>query len=226
MLTDADRRAVARHPLFVRLEPRDRERLLEASSARIYRRGELLFAAGDSAHAFFVALSGWVVLYRLSAQGERVVLRVVRRPESFAEAAALGLASYPAWGEAASEARVLAVPGTAYRRLLLASPETGLQVIAELSRKLAHLVRELEQRQARTTTERVARFLAEAAADGEGPALVLPVEKSLLAARLGMTPESFSRALARLKREGAIRERSGRIELLDRDRLRVAGGCR
>lgn len=226
MLSDPDRGFLVQHPLFARLERSALEELLAASTVRRRRRGDLLFAAGDTAGAFFFALSGWFVLYRLTAQGERVVLRVIRRGESFAEAAALGLARYPVWCETASPARVLAIPAAAYRRVLLAHPETALLVIAELSRKLAHLVRELEHRQARTTTERVAAFLAEAAEDSADAQLILPVEKSLLAARLGMSPESFSRALARLKREGTIRERDGRIELLDYQRLRAESGSR
>ena len=54
--------------------------------------------------------------------------------------------------------------------------------------------------------------------------LTLPYEKSLIAARLGMTPESFSRALAALGKEGVVVHREI-VTIESTDRLRVFAGA-
>ena len=58
-------------------------------------------------------------------------------------------------------------------------------------------------------TQRVADFLLKLCPAEDGPAEVaLPYDKSLIASRLGMKPESFSRSLARMRDLGVRSERS------------------
>jgi hypothetical protein len=54
-----------------------------------------------------------------------------------------------------------------------------------------------------STTERVASFLIRLSNVSSGHAVVrLPQEKGLVAGRLGMRPETFSRALSQLRQHG------------------------
>jgi CRP-like cAMP-binding protein len=64
------------------------------------------------------------------------------------------------------------------------------------------------------------------ASEAEGPVeLHLPIDKALIAARLGMQPETFSRALARLRSEG-VESVGDRVRVGDIARLReLAGGA-
>ena len=67
---------------------------------------------------------------------------------------------------------------------------------------------EIEQLKARSTPQRIADFLVKHANANSGAArIVLPYEKALIASRLGMTPESFSRALGKLAKIGVIVDR-------------------
>ena len=71
------------------------------------------------------------------------------------------------------------------------------------------LVSQLEQMKRLTAPQRLADFLLTLCPNEEGPCEIkLPYEKSLIASRLGMKPESLSRALAKLKPLGVtvIRE--------------------
>lgn len=71
------------------------------------------------------------------------------------------------------------------------------------------MVGQIEQLQVRSGTQRVADFLLKLCSIGDGPAPIsLPYDKSLIASRPGMKPESFSRALARLRDLGVCRDRS------------------
>ncbi|WP_374546782.1 helix-turn-helix domain-containing protein, partial [Rhodoblastus sp.] len=73
---------------------------------------------------------------------------------------------------------------------------------------LKRLVKQIEQLKAQSAPQRIADFLLDQVTAESGPAAIaLPYEKALIANRLGMQPESFSRALARLRDLGVTVER-------------------
>ena len=68
------------------------------------------------------------------------------------------------------------------------------------------VVAQIEALKARTGAQRVAGFLLELCEAEKGPAtVVLPYDKNLIAGRLGMKPESLSRAFSRLRRDAGVR---------------------
>ncbi len=74
---------------------------------------------------------------------------------------------------------------------------------------------QIEQLQVRSGTQRVADFPLKLCPAREGSAdIALPYDKSVIASRLGMKPESFSRALARL-RESGVQTRRNHVSVSD-----------
>ena len=65
------------------------------------------------------------------------------------------------------------------------------------------LTQQLEQLSARSATERLAGFLCDLCpAEEESTVLRLPLEKAVIAAMLGMQPETFSRSMSKLRSHG------------------------
>ena len=65
------------------------------------------------------------------------------------------------------------------------------------------LVQDIEHLKAQTGIQRVAEFLASLCPAGPGPhTITLPYDKTLIAGRLGLQPESLSRAFAKLRKVG------------------------
>ena len=82
-------------------------------------------------------------------------------------------------------------------------PEVCTAILASTFKHLHALVGQIEQLTAQTGAQRVAEFLLELCPVPEGPcAVTLPYDKVLIAGRLGMKPESLSRAFARLRGTG------------------------
>jgi CRP-like cAMP-binding protein len=76
-------------------------------------------------------------------------------------------------------------------------------MIASTSQHLHHLVLQVEQLKARTGVQRVAQFLLSLCTVERGAeTIALPYDKMLIAARLGLSPESLSRAFAKLRSIG------------------------
>ncbi|MFN3746957.1 MAG: Crp/Fnr family transcriptional regulator [Hyphomicrobiaceae bacterium] len=175
---------------------------------RAYPKATTLFHQGEPADAFFVVLDGWVKIYRTTPDGLEVVLHIFKRGETFAEAAMFLGGHYPASAETVSAARLLRIDGSAFRARIHKQPELALSMLAAASHQLKALVEQIEQIKVRSAPQRIAEFILNLAEREEGGAVVeLPFEKGLIANRLGMKPESFSRALARLRPLGVSVER-------------------
>lgn len=216
-----DLRRLMRLPLLAGLAPEAVRALLAEAQLQLAERHTVLFHQGEPATRFYVLLDGWVKLHRTGRDGEESVIAVVARGESFAEAAIFASQRYPVTATVVADARLLAIPGPAFLGRLRADPELGINMLASMSRRLRGLVRQVEQLSTRSALERLAEFLLHLCPEpGEGGAsLRLPLDKHLIAARLGMQPETFSRALARLRPLG-VTSRGDRIEIADRAALR------
>ena len=82
-----------------------------------------------------------------------------------------------------------------------------LAMLAGFSARLRAQVREITELKLKSTAERLAGFLLTLTDVTEGGAVVrLPFDKYLLAEKLGMQPESLSRAFAKLRAVGVRTE--------------------
>lgn len=199
-LTPLHRRIASQSRLFASLPAEVTNRLLDTAHVRRLSRGQTLFHHGDTAHAIHIVTEGWVKLYRIAPSGTEAVVGVMTRGQSFGEPIALRRAAYPVSAEATTAVEVLAVPAQAFLDLLQAHPETAISVLAATFLHLQGLVEQIEQLKARSGAQRVAEFLLDLCPEAADCATVtLPYDKALIAGRLGMKPESLSRAFIRLR---------------------------
>ncbi|WP_333834407.1 Crp/Fnr family transcriptional regulator [Rubrimonas sp.] len=227
MPTAAQLEIALKSPLLSAVPEAAARGLIARSSVRRLVRGEALFAQNQPADSAFVVLEGWIKLYRVTASGEEAVVHVFSRGQSFAEAPAFDPQPYPVSAAAASDAAVLQLRGPVLREMLEADPAIARAMIAASYRHLHSLVTQIEQLKAQDAPQRVASFLLALCGAGEGPQTVgLPYEKGLIAARLGMSPQSLSRAFGQLRRRGVAVDGS-EAEIADPAALRAyAGGGR
>jgi len=201
--TGGDLEIISRIAVFRGLKHKTVEHVIAPATAVTLRPHETLFRQGDPATAFFIVIDGWVKLYRIAVSGEETVLNVLTKGGSYAEAHALTGAYYPATAEAVSEARVVRIPADHVVRCIRETPDIALAMIASASQHLHHLVEQIEHLKAQSGVQRVAEFLASLAPVESGSYdIALPYDKVLIAARLGLKPESLSRAFAKLRAVG------------------------
>ncbi len=204
-LTTGDLQIVTRLAVFRGLKSETVEHIIAPATAVMLRPHEWIVRQGDPATAFFIVIDGWVKLYRNTAAGDETVIDIMTKGESFAEAVAFTGNRYLATAEAVTEARVGRIPADHIVRCIRQSPDIALAMIASISQHMHHLVQQVEQLKAQSGVQRVAEFLASLSSAEQGHcALVLPYDKVLIAGRLGLTPESLSRAFARLRAIGVV----------------------
>lgn len=201
------------------LGPDTAENLVAISRPVVLTAGAMLFQQGDPADAFYVVLDGWLALARDDENGNRSVIDLVGKGESFAEAMIAPRSVYPVGAQAASDVRLARFDTEAVRAMFVANPELPLAIISSLLSHLHRLILRVERDSSWSTHRRVAGFLVSLCKDEEGrSSFDLPVEQQLIAARLSMTPTTFSRTLADLSRLGVSGHR-GRIVVEDARRL-------
>ncbi len=220
MLAESDRRVALRSILFSSV-PRDlAEELLARSLVQSYSRGSTIFLQDDRAEAVHIVLAGWVKLFRVSPGGSEAVVGVFTRGGSFGEAVAFRGDRYPVTAEAVTDVRLLSVRAGVMLETMKSRPELCVAVLASTFQHLHELITQVEQLKAHTGAQRVAEFLLELCPVGEGACTVtLPYDKTLIAGRLGMKPESLSRAFARL-RELGVQVKQHHAAIADVERLR------
>lgn len=185
------------------LPERHVEMLLTKAVWRQYDRDETLFLQDEEATAIHIVLDGWVKLYRVTASGKEAVVSVFTRGDSFGEAVALQNLRYPVSAQSVSASQVMHISASVLVNLIKQDAEVGLSILASTFHHLHSLVSQLEQLKSRTGGQRVAEFLLNLCDCDSGPCKVtMPYDKILIAGRLGMKPESLSRAFSRLKKVG------------------------
>lgn len=211
----SDWRIVRSTPLLGAVSQEIAQSLIGNQPISVYKKGQTLFQQGETADAFFLVLGGWVKLYRVTPDGNEAVVGVYRRGETFAEAAMFLGGRYPVSAEVVTDARLLRVDGQRLRQRILEQPELALSMLASASYHLKALVEQIEQIKLLSAPQRVAEFLVRLSPVRDGGAVIeLPYEKALLANRLGMKPESLSRALAKLRPLGVSVERE-QVSIVD-----------
>lgn len=202
--TPEDVALLAANPVFEAVQRTDLLRILEGASVQVLQDRSTLFVQGDPARDIWAVMSGWVKLYRLTPNGDEAVIHIFSKGQIFAEPVALLGRIYPASGETVGEARILKLPAVNVRRAIEASPAIALAMVASTSLHLHHLVSQIEELKAQTAITRVARFILSQCSEGKGnsTSIELPFEKQLLAAKLGVQPESLSRAFRKLREQG------------------------
>jgi CRP-like cAMP-binding protein len=213
---------VRRLPLLAGMEDSTLERLAAAGGLVAVAKGTALFAEGEPAGAVHLLLSGRVALTATGSGRHSTVITLLGEGDLVAvPPMLLGLPS-PVGAVATTASEVLAIDAEALRAALAADAALERAMLAMLARHWCALIEQMKDLKLHDSRTRVARWLAETAKGAGGAQIKLAVPKAMLARNLGMTPESFSRALAALEAAGAIAATGSSIAILDRGLLEHA----
>ncbi|MBJ7413994.1 MAG: cyclic nucleotide-binding domain-containing protein [Niveispirillum sp.] len=203
-------------PMFRQVETQQLSALAARGSLQRYPRGTLLFQEGDRADFLMVLLEGGVELFARDQAGSETVVETLFPVDSFILAAALTGAPSLMSARTLLPSRVLLLDAEIFRHAVAADPALSAPVMAELAQHFRRLVRQIKDLKLRTGVQRLGCYVLGLA--GEGDEVVLPVDKRILASRLGMTAENLSRAFSTLRDHG-LSVQGNRLLIQDRGKL-------
>jgi CRP-like cAMP-binding protein len=206
-LSAADLDVVRAIHMFDGLEPGAIAGLVAHATAETYDSDTLLFSAGEPADRFFVVVDGRVRLFALTPQGKQTTISFIERGFSFAEAAIFGMQFFPINADVVAGTRLVHIHRKPFLDQLMHEPELPLKMLAALARWQSRLIENVVELKTRSPSQRFAAVLLSLTDRISGPADVpLPVSKSALANRIGISPESLSRVFARMQDLGVTVE--------------------
>ncbi|MUG99400.1 cyclic nucleotide-binding domain-containing protein [Scytonema sp. UIC 10036] len=166
-------------------------------------KGETLFRQGDPASSFFVVETGRIKLVRYIGDDKVVTFQAVEPGNSLGEIA-LFSHTYPCSAVAEVASQAIAYPKEPLLSAIRANPDFAEDFIAMLVQKIQDLKLRIELRDIRAAHERLLRYLDYLAQSNAQNIISFDRPLKEIATDLGLTPETLSRALARLEREGKI----------------------
>lgn len=216
---------LAKLPMFSELTENEIDRIAVGTNSVYAEKGEAVFQRGDPCIGFHVVVYGQVKLGFTSAQGAEKVVEIVGPGQSFGEALMFLDKPYIVFAQALADTMLLHVSKRTVFDEIERDPRFAHKVISGLSRRLHGLVKDVEAYSLKCSAERVIGYLlreeAGRANDESGSLEIeLSAGKSVIASRLNMTPEHFSRVLHDLSVAGLISVEGRVVRVHDLERLR------
>jgi len=192
-----------------------------AAAARIRRleRGQMLFAQGDSADAFYLVASGSISLGLDSASGRELVINEMRPGDGFGE---LGLITGQprSTGAIASEPSVLwAISRHDFAAVLESEPAMAKNLLREAASRLGKSSEREGALAFLDADSRLARVLLEMDRRAKDLGYIACSQEDL-GRRVGLARQTVAELLGRWRRDGWILTGRGKIVLLNRAALR------
>lgn len=206
-------------PLFRELDLCELEAIGAATTEQRVAAGTVLFRRGDPCDGFHVIVVGRVKLALLGPAGAEKVVEILGPGQSFGEPIMFIGRPHVLYAEVLADSLLLLIQKSAILEAIERNPEFARRMLNELSLRLYRLVADIEAYTLKSATERVTGYLLALLSDEAGPGgpadVLLAASKSVLASRLNITREHFSRILHELSQAGLIRVSGRNIRILD-----------
>ena len=220
---------LAQVPLFGSLGAEELARLTRGTRELTAARGEILFHKGDQPSGFYLVVEGQIKLALTSARGNEKVVDVISAGQTFGEAVMFMEATHVVFAQALSDAKLLLISKAVLLGELENDPQFACKMLGALSMRLHHLIADVEAYSLHSGRQRIIGYLLrehdqdqdhEQTVETNELAVRLPTSKGVVASRLNLTQEHFSRILHELSESGLIVVQGRTIHIPDVARLR------
>lgn len=201
--------------LFRDLTPAQLEPFHDTIRMASCRAGHVFYRPGETGEVMFLLKEGAAQLYRMSADGRKLVFARVPPSSMFGEMACVGQAMYDCFAEAVEDSLVCTLSRDDVKRLILQYPQFALRLLEAVAGRMVEAERQLEALAFKPVVPRLAELLRREAREGQ----VEGLSHQDLGDRLGVYRETVTGALKELKGAGVIEIGRRRIRVLDDTRL-------
>ena len=216
---------LCRLALFNEMVSEEIDRIALGATEISMKRGEILFRRGEPCVGFHAVIYGQVKLSFISPNGSEKIVEIIGPGHSFGEAVMFMDKPYIVTAQALTDSLLFHIDKSVVLEELERDRTFARKMLGGLSRRLHGLLCDVESYSLRSGTQRVIGYLLPYADDqqttGTGKSITLPFSKSVLASRLNLTPEHFSRILHDLADHQLIDVSGKNIAILDWEKLRT-----
>jgi len=176
------------------------------------KKGDILFLEGDSPDFVYFLINGVVKIYKTTANnGKEVTLNYILPKAFVGEFAVFKRIDFPFSAEMETDGEILKFRSDEFLNLIRKSSDLSFEMIHYMADKIQKNYEYCENLVEKNVRKKIARFLK------EHEDLFFKLNKNKIASILNVTPETFSRTLKEMKREGLIIERT--VVKINREKL-------
>jgi CRP-like cAMP-binding protein len=220
---DLARASIRRFPLFAALNDAQLDFLGEGTRLMCPTRGDILCDGGTEPAGFYGVLDGKLKIALLSRRGREHVFDILLPGMSFGEYSIRTGAPCALYAEALIRSEILYLNREQILLAMQRWPELSLSLLGALTDSLHRLLNNLAVCCLQSASQRVAHYLASHAEPADTRhscgSVTLPACKAVVACSLDLSPETFSRELHQLEKEGLLLVNRRDIHIFDIDRL-------
>lgn len=220
------RDSLARAPAFRETSPEEIDRIARTCREIHAPKGTTIFQKGDPANGFYLVVNGQLKLTFLSQSGAEKIMEIISSGQTFGEAVMFLEKPYPVYARTLADTLLIHVSKTAVFEEIARNRAFALKMLAGLSIRLHGLIHEVAAYSLDTATQRLIGFLLsqDLRKNGQGlPVVSLPAGKAIIASRLNISAETFSRMLHDLSERALISVQGRNITLMNVEELKKIG---
>ncbi|HSL61768.1 MAG TPA: Crp/Fnr family transcriptional regulator [Desulfotignum sp.] len=185
-----------------------------------FNRGEMIFQEGDNGNGIYIVETGKIKVFKLSVDGKEQILHIYGPGHTFGEVPVFQGKSFPASAMTLEPSGIIFLPRDRFVALITTTPALGMNMLADLSRRLRAFTVQIEALSLKEVPARLAAYFLTLSKEQKNKTKVrLPISKAQLSNLIGTTPETVSRMLKKMGDAGLIRVQTRTIEILDADGL-------
>ena len=217
--------ALARSPLFHGIDDDELTRIAGTMARRRFRKGEVIFHAGDPGDSLHVVVEGRVKITRESSEGEEAIVVILSPGDAFGELVLLDGAPRSATATAMEATETMTMPRSAFVELVDGANPFRWHLLTGIAQRVRRLTDQLAEVHFLDLAGRLALQLTRLAEETSPGAtkdirLSRALTQSDLAAMVGGTRQRVNQILGDFADEGLIELDSGAVTIRDLARLR------
>lgn len=178
--------------------------ILKNSTLHNYDAGRSLIQQGDTPTHLYLIIKGSLKTLRANEDGDESIIRLLKDGESCMEAVIFMGGPSPINVQVIDDAQLLLIPSAFIKTHVLADTQFATNIIKVVTKNYKSALHQIDGMSIKSPVQRVGYYLLEQHLENKHNSLAfeLPFKKSMIASHLGMTPETFSRTLSKIKTMG------------------------
>ena len=208
-------------PLFSGLSDDHLAKIATAASTLNFDKGEMIFHEGDKGDGFYMVEQGTVKVFKLSFEGKEQILHIYGPGHTFGEVPVFEGKNFPASSMAIEKSSILFLPREKFVSLITSTPGLGMNLLADLSRRLREFTVQIENLSLKEVPARLSAYILTLSKEQKNTKkITLPISKAQLSNLIGTTPETVSRVLKKMMDSSLIEVQTKTIIIKDMEGLK------
>ena len=203
-------------PLFNQLDIDQQRRIERLVHHQHVERGTVV-ASPDNSNRLVIVKSGHGRLYQLSQTGDEQVQRPLTTGDYVGETWLLGASNKDSYVEMTAPSDICILQRADFIGLIQQYNDVAVKLLAGQAATINALRRQTQLMGLPNIEERVAAYLKQLVVDQGSMNVILPLRLKDLASYLGTSPETLSRQLTHLQKQGKIDRHLRQIKVLESD---------